>query len=62
MAAPHSILAHPEPLQLLHLGATATEVIAVVETTAASAACPLCGSWSRRADSRYVRWVADVPR
>lgn len=61
MAAPRTILPDPEQLHLIHLAATATEITAVVSTTAASAPCPLCGHSSRRVHSRYVRSVADVP-
>jgi len=61
MAMPAAILPSAHQLHLCHLEATATEITAVVETTAAAASCPLCGRLSRRVHSRYVRSVADVP-
>jgi transposase len=61
MTVPAAILPSAHQLYLRHLEATATEITAVVETTAASASCPLCGRPSRRVHSRYVRTVADVP-
>jgi len=61
MAAPLSILPDPEQLHLIHLTATAQEITAVVETSTARTACPLCGRSSSRVHSRYVRSVADVP-
>ena len=65
MAAPVTTIL-PDPTQLhllhlLHLSATATEITAAVQTAASSAPCPLCGRFSRRVHSRYVRSVADVP-
>jgi transposase len=61
MTAPATILPDPTHLQLIHLGATATAIMAVVSTTAASAVCPLCGQPAVRVHSRYTRSVADVP-
>ena len=61
MAAPRTILPAPEQLHLIPLMATATEITAVVETSAASAPCPRCGHSSRRVPARDVRSVADVP-
>jgi transposase len=61
MAAPLSILPDPDQLHLIHLTATAKEITAVVETSAARVPCPLCSRMSDRVHSRYVRSVADVP-
>jgi transposase len=61
MALSATILPGPERLHLIHLMATGAEITAVVETTAARAACPLCGRWSSRVHSQYVRAVADIP-
>jgi transposase len=61
MATPAAILPSTHQLHLRHLEATATEITAVVQTTAARASCPLCGRPSGRVHSRYVRSVADGP-
>lgn len=56
-----TILPGPHQVALRRLEATTTEITAVVQTTAVSASCPLCGRSSHRVHSRYVRSVADVP-
>lgn len=61
MTAPATILPDPARLRLSHLATTATAITAVVSTTTASAACPLCGRLAVRVHSRYIRSVADVP-
>ena|GEM_PF-1058845 len=61
MATEATILPDPKRLQLVRLTATDGCITAVVETTRAAAECPICGSASTRAHSRYVRRVADLP-
>jgi transposase len=56
-----TILPGCHQLHLLHLEATETAITAMVQTTTASASCPLCGWLSRRVHSRDIRSAADVP-
>lgn len=58
---PAAIVPRTHQLDLRHVEATAREITAVVQTTIASAPCPLCGHLSRRVPSWYVRLVAAVP-
>jgi hypothetical protein len=51
MATSATIVPTPDQLHLRHLEATGTEITSVVQTTAASASCPVCGRLSRRVHS-----------
>ena len=55
-----TILPDPVLLRLLQL-TTEQGITAVVETTASSAPCPVCGHCADRVHSRYTRVVADIP-
>lgn len=61
MAAAATILPDPTRLHVVRLTGTEGWITAVVETTQATAACPCCGSASRRVHSRYRRCVTDLP-
>lgn len=61
MAVPTTLVPSAHQVHLHQLEASATEITAVVETTAASAPCPVCGRLSSRVHAWYVRTVADVP-
>lgn len=63
MVSPTSPTLLPDPtcLRLVRLEAEKQSLLAVVETTSAEAACPLCQCCCERIHSRYVRLVADLP-
>jgi len=61
MAAEATILPDPRRLHLVRLRAAEDSITAVVETTQAAAACPICGSASSRVHARYVRRIPDLP-
>src|SRR5262245_20230382 len=48
-------------LRIDDLVLTPTTAVALVVSTAAAAACPRCGTSSRRLHSHYRRTVADLP-
>jgi transposase len=57
-----TILPDPQQWRLCALSAAADDtILAVVEPTAASCACPVCGRLARRVHSRYTRQLADLP-
>lgn len=61
MAVSATILPGAHQFAVRRLEASLTGITAVVETTAASAPCPLCGRPASRVHSHYVRSVADIP-
>lgn len=58
---PPTLLPDPSHLTLELLRADQSSITALMATTDASAACPLCGAISSRIHSRYVRNLADLP-
>jgi transposase len=58
-----TILPDPQQLRLCALSAEADDntITAIVEPTASSCACPVCGHLARRVHSRYTRHLADLP-
>lgn len=55
------LLPDPTCLHLRLLDASTSTITAIVTTTSAEAACPLCHRSSTRIHSRYVRQIADLP-
>lgn len=51
----------PEGLVVVQVADGAGLVVVTARSAAGAAACPLCGTSSRRVHSRYVRQVADLP-
>jgi transposase len=56
-----TLLADPTCLRFERIISSAVSLTLVVRATAPTAACPRCGTVSRRVHSRYVRTVADLP-
>lgn len=56
-----TILPDPEKSHLIQLIPTATIITVVVETVSTTTECPVCGRFSHRVHSQYLRLVADVP-
>jgi transposase len=57
----HTILPHPEKLNLVCLQTEAGGIALVACTTAPQARCPLCCHPSHRIHSRYLRTLSDLP-
>ena len=55
------LLAAPTGSRLDHFFLNVDCLTIFLETTAATASCPLCGSLARRVHSRYTRRLADLP-
>jgi transposase len=51
----------PDAVQVETLDASADLITVVAVTVGPAAACPCCGTLSRRVHSRYVRTLADLP-
>lgn len=51
----------PSGLVFEDVSDSADSFILIVRSVETTAACPLCGGFSRRVHSRYVRRVADLP-
>ncbi len=56
-----TILPDPQQLRVCALSAEAETITAVVEPTAMSCTCPVCGHEAARVHSRYTRQLADLP-
>jgi hypothetical protein len=56
-----TLLADPTCLRLERIVSSARSLTLIVRTTGRTAACPECGTTSRRVHSRYVRRAADLP-
>jgi transposase len=51
----------PKGLRVEHLFIDHERVVVFAASVAPSASCPVCGRYSRRVHSRYVRKIADLP-